>query len=131
MPDAPGRAALNPALAAIAAEMDGPDKAVIVTDPSGAILSWSSGAERMYGWRSDEVLGRHVLGVTPTTMSMGEGARIMSLLQAGVPWSGSFVVRTRQGEEIVAEVLDVPVRSEDGKLIGIVGVSRPVARPTP
>ena len=74
-----------------------------------------------------EVLGRNIVGVTPTTLSMGEAATIMSRLQAGVPWAGSFVVRNRAGEAIVADVLDIPVRDQEGVLIGIVGVSHRIA----
>jgi PAS domain S-box-containing protein len=119
---------LDPVLAAVVREVDGPTKAVIVTDESGVILWWSEGAAELYGWQRDEVVGRHVVGVTPTSLSMGEAARIMSRLQSGVPWKGEFAVRTKQGEELVVDVLDVPVKRENGSLIGIIGVSRPSSR---
>jgi len=115
---------MHPLLERVAMECDGLDKAVIVTDAGGVILRWSRGAEELYGWPADEVLGRHILGVTPTSLSMGEGARIMSLLQAGIPWLGAFATRTRSGEQIMAEVLDIPVRGEGGAMHGIVGISR-------
>ncbi|MSR36555.1 MAG: PAS domain S-box protein [Gemmatimonadetes bacterium] len=103
--------------------IDGTDKAVIVTDVNGLILSWNRGAEELYGWPSDLVLGRHILGVTPARLTIGDGARIMSSLQAGIPWRGNFVVRTRTREEITVDVDDTPVRGERGDVIGIVGVS--------
>ena len=71
------------------------------------------------------MIGRQIVGVTPTNVSMGEGARIMTQLQNGVPWRGSFAVQTRSGEQLLVDVLDVPVRGGAGELIGIVGVSRP------
>ena len=37
--------------------------AVVVTDPSGRILLWSSEAEQLYDWPEAEVLGRSVLDV--------------------------------------------------------------------
>ena len=116
---------MHPLLAAKAGELDGPGRAVIVTDADGTILSWSDGAEAMYGWRSEEVLGRHILGVTPTNAALGDGARIMSHLQAGLGWQGPFAVRTRAGAAILAETMVVPVRGARGEVVGIVGVSRP------
>jgi PAS domain S-box-containing protein len=107
--------------------IDGAEQAVIVTDVAGVILSWSPGAEQLYGWRADDVLGRHILGVTPAQLTMGEGAKIMSSLQGGIPWRGTFVVRTRAGAEIAMDVHDIPVRDERGDVIAIVGVSRPAA----
>lgn len=118
-------------LESIVREVEGPDKAVIVTDAAGRILSWSRGAEELYGWSREEVIGRHILGVTPTQQSMGEGARILSFLQAGVPWQGSYLVQTRSGEQILAEVIDIPVGGESGELLGIVGISRRASEPTP
>ena len=115
---------LDPILERVVAEVDGAGKAVIATDPDGVILWWNDGAAELYGWRREEVLGRHILGVTPTNLSMGEGATILSRLQAGIPWQGEYAVRTKSGEQLVADVLDLPVRAPDGRLIGIVGVSR-------
>ena len=115
---------MHPLLEAKADELDGPDRAVIVTDEQGLILAWSDGAEALYGWRSDVVVGRHILGVTPTTGSMGDGARIMSHVQAGVTWQGPFAVQTRAGEELLADTWTVPVHGLRGEMLGIVGVSR-------
>jgi PAS domain S-box-containing protein len=38
--------------------LDGLDAAVIAVDAEGRIVTWSQGAERLYGWTADEVLGR-------------------------------------------------------------------------
>src|SRR5688572_26593076 len=115
---------MHPLLEAKARELERADRALIVTTPDGVILSWSPGAEELYGWPGEAVLGRQIVGVTPTNLSMGEGARIMTQLQNGIPWRGSFAVQTRAREQMLVDVLDVPVRGEDGELIGIIGVSR-------
>ena len=115
---------MHPLLEAKARELEETGDAVIITTVDGIILSWNERAEALYGWRSDEVLGRQILGVTPTNLSMGEGARILSQLQQGTPWQGAFSVQHRGGEQIHAEVLDVPVQDAGGTLLGIVGVSR-------
>lgn len=101
-----------------------PARAVIATDASGIIIFWNEGAEELYGWSADEVVGKHVLDVTPTISSQSEAAEIMRRLSAGEAWSGQFIVRHRKGNPLVVHVRDVPVFDGD-RFVGVVGESRP------
>jgi PAS domain S-box-containing protein len=100
--------------------------AVIVTDPDGRITFWNQAAERLYGWEQAEVLGRHILDVTPATDAIDRAAEIMTSLRAGQSWAGHFRVRHKDGHWFEVHVTDVLVRDEDGKLRSIIGVSFPV-----
>jgi PAS domain S-box-containing protein len=103
------------------------EQAVVVTDLDGTIRAWDAGAERLYGWPADEVLGRNGLDVTPAAQTREQGAEIMDRLRRGESWSGEFTVRRRDGGAFVAHVTDTPVMDPDGRLTGIVGVSYDVA----
>lgn len=35
------------------------DYAILMLDPEGHVVSWDEGAERIKGWRPQEVIGRH------------------------------------------------------------------------
>src|ERR1051325_1068803 len=35
------------------------DYALILLDPEGTVLSWHAGAERLKGWKADEIVGQH------------------------------------------------------------------------
>jgi hypothetical protein len=35
------------------------DYAIVLMDPRGVVTSWNEGAERMYGYRSEQIVGRH------------------------------------------------------------------------
>src|SRR5581483_6117526 len=35
------------------------DQALYMLDPNGIVVSWNSGAERIKGYKADEVVGRH------------------------------------------------------------------------
>ncbi len=102
---------------------DTQQQAVIGTTLSGMIVFWNSQAERLYGWTEHEVLGKHVVEVTPSDMSREEGDEIMQRLAQGVSWSGEFRVRHRHGEDFLVQVQDLPVRGPDGSLLGVVGTS--------
>ena len=104
--------------------------AVIATDLTGTIICWNEHAVTLYGWPSDEVVGRNVLDVTPTYTSAEEAARIMERLRHGESWTGEFIAQRRDGERIVAHVTDLPVRNGDD-VVGIVGISLAERRPIP
>jgi len=112
------------AIIARARALDLGGDAVIATDVSGTIVYWNDVAEHLYGWRSDEVLGRDVVDVMPTMSSSAEALHIMEKLRAGEEWCGSFIVRRRDGSPVLADVRDVPVLDEPHSVIGIVGLSR-------
>ena len=99
------------------------EEAVIATELSGKIVYWNRFAEKMYGWPAAEVIGRNVVEVTPSDISQGEAAELMSRLRSGQSWSGEFNVRRRDGSSFPAQVTDSPIYDSNGALIGIVGIS--------
>jgi PAS domain S-box-containing protein len=97
--------------------------AVIVTDLGGRIVRWNPAAERLYGWTAEEILGRNIADVTVSEAGQEHGDDIMRSLREGKPWSGGFTVVRKDGSTFSALVTDVGVRTDDGRLAGIVGVS--------
>ncbi len=103
--------------------LDTVEQAVIATDLSGKIRYWNRFAERLYGWSAAEAVGRNVMEITPAATTQEQAAQIMSQLKAGRSWSGEFIVRRRDGTIFPAMITDTPINDEDGKIVGIVGVS--------
>jgi PAS domain S-box-containing protein len=97
--------------------------AVIATDLSGRIVRWNAAAERLYGWTAEEILGRDIAEVTVSEAGQEHGDDIMQALREGKPWSGGFTVVRKDGSTFSALVTDVGVRTDDGRLVGIVGAS--------
>ena len=97
--------------------------AVIATDLGGRIVRWNAAAERLYGWTAEEILGRNIAEVTVPEAGREHGDDIMRSLRDGRPWSGGFTVVRKDGSIFSALVTDVGVRSDDGHLVGILGVS--------
>jgi PAS domain S-box-containing protein len=114
----------NNAIREAAEVFDIPGQAVIGTMLDGTIVYWNLGAEVLYGWPSADVIGRNILDVTPSDMSVAEGEGIMKALQKGHTWTGEFGARTRSGRSVTVHVRDVPVRDSSGELIGIIGISK-------
>lgn len=96
--------------------------AVIVTDLRGDVVFWNHAAEELYGWTAEEALGRKIDELTVADVSRGTADEIMEALRDGVPWSGGFPARRKDGAVFPVLVVDAGVR-HDGELVGIVGVS--------
>lgn len=106
--------------------LDAVDQAVIATDLHGTVLYWSRAAEDLYGWTVDEVLGRHILDITPSMLSHEQSQELMIALRSGESWTGEVVVRRRDGSTFWAQVTDSPIHDQHGELIGIIGISSDV-----
>jgi PAS domain S-box-containing protein len=103
--------------------LDTVEQAVIATDLNGVVTYWNRFAETLYGWQAEETVGRNIIEVTPANGSLEQASEIMSRLRRGESWSGEILVRRRDGTAFPAMVTDSPILDEQGKLIGIVGVS--------
>jgi PAS domain S-box-containing protein len=103
--------------------LDAVGQAIIATDLQGRIIYWNRAAEELYGWSTEEVMGRPIVEVTPSEELLERAEEIMSELRAGRSWSGEFVVQRKGGSTFPAMVTDSPVYDEQGTLVGIIGVS--------
>jgi len=111
------------AILADAAARASEDAAIIATNIAGTVVYWNERAEALYGWRTDEALGRNILDVTPTRNSLDEATHVLDRLRRGETWSGPFIVQRRDGTPIVVDVANHPVLVES-RVVGVVGVSR-------
>ena len=113
-----------------AREQDKGRDAVIATDAAGTIVYWNDQAALLYGWESEDVIGRNVLDVTPTRSWSDSSAQIMEDMRQGNAWVGQYIVKHRDGTPMIAHVRNFLVRDRE-VVIGVVGVSRQSARSTP
>lgn len=73
--------------------------AIMVRDMDGRIRFWNSGAEALYGWPREEVLGRDIHSTLATQFPVPFGDIQSTLLKTG-HWEGNLIHRTRDGREI-------------------------------
>jgi two-component system CheB/CheR fusion protein len=102
-----------------------PDYAIFMLDPEGRVLSCSSGAERVTGYREEDILGEHVAVLfTPEDRALGVPAR--ELLQAaeseGAP--GDRWHLRKDGSRFWSTGVMTPVRDAQGSVRGFVKIMR-------
>jgi PAS domain S-box-containing protein len=98
--------------------------AIIVTDKSGIITYWNPTAQELYGWSSNEVVGRNIMEITVGAATEQEARQHMAKLNDGQCWSGEFQVRCKDGEFLTALVTLSPMVDASGNAVGIVGISQ-------
>jgi PAS domain S-box-containing protein len=74
-------------------------EAVMVRDLSGMLQYWNSGAEVLYGWQRDQVLGKNVHQVLNTVFPVRYKEIENALLTQGM-WEGNLVQETQDGRKI-------------------------------
>jgi PAS domain S-box-containing protein len=75
-------------------------EAILVRNPSGVLQYWNAGAEALYGWHRDQVLGKPVHEVLGTEFPDEEANIVSSLFELG-RWDGNLVQQTRDGREVI------------------------------
>jgi PAS domain S-box-containing protein len=73
--------------------------AIFVRDLNGVITFWNQGAERIYGWRASEVLGKKIEEVLPSDPA--EYIRCNEQLIESGEWSGELHKKTRDQREVI------------------------------
>jgi PAS domain S-box-containing protein len=110
----------------LAAIVDSTDDAVIGKTLDGTIISWNPGAQRIYGYTADEVIGRPISILIPADRA-DELPNILSRLARGERIDHYLTKRARKdGTVIDISVTISPVQNETGKIIGASAIARDV-----
>src|SRR5688572_27466546 len=79
----------------LAAIVNAADDAIISKDLSGAIISWNPGAQRLFGYKAEEIIGRNVKLLIPRDRSEEEPA-ILDRIRKGERIDHYETVRQRK-----------------------------------
>ncbi|MGH7342512.1 MAG: PAS domain-containing protein, partial [Candidatus Rokuibacteriota bacterium] len=115
---------MNQRLAAVVASSD---DAIVGTTLEGDIVVWNAGAEHLYGWRAEEILGRSVATIIPpdTIDSLQKLFAPMAIGQQPVRHEETVRMR-KDGTRVSVSLSLSPVLDEDGQLVGFAGIGRDI-----
>jgi PAS domain S-box-containing protein len=110
----------------LAAIFESSEDAIIINDMDGVITEWNRGAEQLYGYSADEVIGKPVTILLPSDHS-DEFAEIMQEMRRGQSVSHYETVRQKKDGGRVDVSLSVsPLRDEAGKVTGAAAIARDI-----
>lgn len=110
----------------LAALIDSAEDAIITKSLQGIITSWNRGAERLFGYRAAEVIGKPISILFPSDQSNEEPA-ILARLRRGERIEHYETVRIRKdGERINISLTVSPICKPDGTIIGVSKIARDI-----
>ena len=110
----------------LAAIVESSDDGIVGTDLDGVVTSWNRGAERIFGFQSDEMIGSSILKIIPEDRQHEE-LLILSRIRSGRSVDHFQTVRrTKSGSFIDISVTASPIRDHNGTVIGLSKVARDI-----
>jgi PAS domain S-box-containing protein len=110
--------------AQLAAIVESSNDAIISKTLDGIVLTWNKAAERMYGYRAEEIVGKPA-SILLQPDRLEEESRILAQVRRGetVPLHGSVRV-TKDGRLLSVGVTISPIRDSQGKVMGAATIAR-------
>jgi PAS domain S-box-containing protein len=110
----------------LAAIVESSDDAIIAKTLDGVITSWNRGAERIFGYAADEIIGRHISVLKPPEHSE-DVIQILERIRHGERVNHFETKRCTKDGRIIDVSLSVsPIRGADGKIVGASKVARDI-----
>lgn len=101
--------------------LDSVRESVVATDLEGRVIYWGNGAEQLYGYRAEEVMGRLITFIVPPEEEAAEQERIRQVIETG-QWRGQYLQRRQDGSLFWADTAISLVTDEQGQPAGLIGI---------
>jgi PAS domain S-box-containing protein len=100
-------------------------EAIIATAPDGTITSWNKGAEKLYGYTSDEAMNSSIFSLVPQDIKQAELEYVQGKLAKGESIRDYETDRLRKDGTRITVLLTLSnIVNEQGKILGLAGISR-------
>jgi PAS domain S-box-containing protein len=110
----------------LAAIIEQSDDAIISKTLTGIVTNWNKGAERLFGYRAEEMIGQPIARVIPEDR-LEEESQILARLGRGERVDHYETVRRRSDGRLIDVSLSVaPVRDAEGRVIGASKIARDI-----
>jgi PAS domain S-box-containing protein len=100
--------------------------AVVASDENFAIKSWNAAAERMYGWKVEEVVGQVAEKILRTEFSGTTREQAVQQVSQNGEFFAEVTQERRDGTRFDVEAHTVSMRDEAGRVTGYISVNRDI-----
>jgi PAS domain S-box-containing protein len=110
----------------LAAIVESSDDAIASKDLNGIVTSWNKSAEKLFGYRADEMIGQPITLIIPPELQKDE-EMILGKIRSGEKIDHFETVRlTRKGDRIEVSLTISPVKDGYGLVIGAAKIARDI-----
>lgn len=110
----------------LASIVESTDDAVIATTLDGTVTSWNPGAERIFGYRASEILGRSVFLLTPEDRRTEVQANLQRIARAERIQQLETIRRHRDGRLLELSITLSPIIDDTGCIVGSSAITRDI-----
>ena len=104
------------------------DDAIVSKCLTGIVTSWNTGAEKMFGYTAEAIIGRSISLIIPPEF-LSDEERFLKLIAEGRRLEHYETVRrTQRGERIEVSLTLSPIHDENGKVIGVAKIVRDITQ---
>ena len=112
----------------LAAIVESADDAIYGEDLNGVVTSWNRAAEKMFGYRAEEMSGRSITAIIPQELQADE-LRILETIARGERIDHFETVRlTKNGKPIDVSLTVSPMKDEKGRIVGAAKIARDITQ---
>jgi PAS domain S-box-containing protein len=112
----------------LAAIVESSDDAIVSKNLRGIVMSWNGAAERIFGYKAEEIIGKPITLIIPPELQDDE-PKILSKIQSGDRIDHFETVRVaKDGRRLDISLTISPVKDEDGRIIGAAKIARDITK---
>jgi PAS domain S-box-containing protein len=103
------------------------DYAIYMLDANGIVINWNEGAERMKGYRPDEIIGQHFSRFyTKEDRNAGLPVRVLEVARTEGRFEAEGWRVRKDGSQFWALVVVDAIRTDNGELLGFAKITRDI-----
>lgn len=110
----------------LAAIVDHSDDAIISKKLDGTLISWNKSAERLFGYKAEEAIGRHITLIVPPDRCSEEESILRRVALGERVDHFETIRRRRDGTDLDVSLTISPIRDAAGSVIGASKVARDI-----
>ncbi|UOE50855.1 PAS domain S-box protein [Mucilaginibacter sp. SMC90] len=112
--------------AKLVAIVESSDDAIIGKDLEGTVTAWNRGAQQIFGYQEEEIVGQSILKLVPEDRQHEE-PNILSRMRNGEKIDHYETVRRTSGGTLIDVSLTIsPIFNKEGKVIGVSKIARDI-----
>ncbi len=115
------------ACARLAAIVQSSDDAIVSKDLNGIVTSWNASAERIFGYKAEEIVGQSITVIIPPELQDQEKMILAKIRRNERIEHFETVRMTKSGVRIDVSLTVSPVKDEHGAVIGVAKIVRDIS----
>ncbi|HEX2922977.1 MAG TPA: PAS domain S-box protein, partial [Chloroflexota bacterium] len=111
----------------LAAVVESSEDAIVGENLDGVVTDWNSAAERIFGYRADEIIGRRLAAVVMPDRLEESGEDLKRIAKGESIKSRELVWIRKDGSPLNVTMSVSPIRAPSGKIIGVASIARDIS----